>query len=535
MRKTIAKEYNKKTHNLKTFSIHETKRSSADVLKTLILDYKHFENMLLILMSQCYENKRYDILNLLQNKVVMKAISQKLKGKDKTKENIQQVYSYFERHELFQSMIDFSKNKLNGHNCSMIVERLKKDWNNSKERRKDYFKNPSQFSGEPQFPKPKKLQKISNYSIPLESSKWSIFNGYLGINLTKKQIKRKIGMDCDYLEDKIIKSITISLTHGHIYYNFNYILKKSIKLKKLSCLKDKVVKKQKEAGLDVGIINLASIFINDNTTQSLIIDGQRFKKYNSSFNRKIASLNEQIAKEVIEKKIIKNKNGEKIEVPLSYSEYGLKLRHLKDNITEERNRYFDDQFNKISKKILSYLKYHNVTDLVVSKNLSNTKTTGEIKQKKKSKQHFYQIPIGKLINLIIEKSPSFDIEVKDINEAYTSKTSSISGDVNEIVEIRKNNPTYVFKPTDLKGSRGLKNKSNKTKDRGLFFDNIINKVINSDLNGAANHVKVGFPNVDLSYLKTTLFKVCNPKKIKCEAEFEIFLKSQIGVDVKNYA
>lgn len=226
MRKTIAKEYNKKTHNLKTFSIHETKRSSADVLKTLILDYKHFENMLLILMSQCYENKRYDILNLLQNKVVMKAISQKLKGKDKTKENIQQVYSYFERHELFQSMIDFSKNKLNGHNCSMIVERLKKDWNNSKERRKDYFKNPSQFSGEPQFPKPKKLQKISNYSIPLESSKWSIFNGYLGINLTKKQIKRKIGMDCDYLEDKIIKSITISLTHGHIYYNFNYILKK---------------------------------------------------------------------------------------------------------------------------------------------------------------------------------------------------------------------------------------------------------------------------------------------------------------------
>ena len=40
---------------------------------------------------------------------------------------------------------------------------------------------------------------------------------------------------------------------------------------------------------------------------------------------------------------------------------------------------------------------------MISKNLSFTKTTGEIKMVKKTKQKFYQIPFGRLLNLIEEK------------------------------------------------------------------------------------------------------------------------------------
>ena len=57
------------------------------------------------------------------------------------------------------------------------------------------------------------------------------------------------------------------------------------------------------------------------------------------------------------------------------------------------------------------------------------------------------------------------------------------------------------------------------------FDYPINKIINSDLNGAANHIKVGFPNTDLSIFRNHLWKVCNPKMIKSSNEFDLYIKS----------
>jgi putative transposase len=47
----------------------------------------------------------------------------------------------------------------------------------------------------------------------------------------------------------------------------------------------------KEAGIDVGTNNLAAIFINDEITPSLIVDGRKYKDYNFKFNQLIAGLN----------------------------------------------------------------------------------------------------------------------------------------------------------------------------------------------------------------------------------------------------
>ena len=504
----------KDNYNLKTFSLHETKRSIADSLKQQILDYKHFENMLLILMHKCQENKDYEILELLKNKVIMKAISQKTKGKEKTQENIQKVNSYFSNNELFQNMIDFSKSNLNGHNVSMLVERVKKDWNNSKKKRDEYFKNTSNFKGVPHFPKAKKLQKTYQYSIPLEASKFSLKktkNYKLGFTLGKKQQHVYINVNNSYLKNKKIKALNVSLSHGHIYYNFTYAEKKGLSKKRRN-------QKQKEAGLDIGVINIASILINDFNSKSLIIDGQSFIHYNSQFNRKLAKINKDISKEVFEYKKLK-RMMKTIKIPNSYTERGIKLRHLKDNLFEKRKRYFDDQFNKLSKKILSYLKENNVNKLVLSKNLSFTKETGEIKMNKKTKQKFYQIPFGKLLNFIIQKSSSFNIDVIDIDEAYTSKTSCLSADVNHIQKQKKENPKLKFTSKDLKGSRGVKSR------RGLFLDNVLDVIYNSDLNGAANHIKVGFPKIKISELRNHLWKVCNPIKVKSVSDFDKILSN----------
>ena len=39
--------------------------------------------------------RNFEILNLLHNQVIMKAVSQKAKGKEKTKDNIKKTFSLF--------------------------------------------------------------------------------------------------------------------------------------------------------------------------------------------------------------------------------------------------------------------------------------------------------------------------------------------------------------------------------------------------------------------------------------------------------
>ena len=60
--------------------------------------------------------------------------------------------------------------------------------------------------------------------------------------------------------------------------------------------------------------------------------------------------------------------------------------------------------------------------------------------------------------------------------------------------------------------------------RGLFLDVVINKVLNADINGAVNHIKVA-TGKSFEWLKDKLFKLCNPIKIKSDYEFCRLLKS----------
>ena len=182
----------------KTFSIHEKDLKIVRHVKKAIFDYKHLENMLNILLQNelkkvnLVENKDdrdYTIFNLLLNPMIMKAVISNNLGGEKTKENIKLINDYFKDNELFISLKKMGE-ILNDKNISMIVRRLKKDWNNIFERRKDYFQDKSKFTGEPKFPKAKSLAKTYQYSIPLEESKFSLKRkNVLGLTLFKKQIQ----------------------------------------------------------------------------------------------------------------------------------------------------------------------------------------------------------------------------------------------------------------------------------------------------------------------------------------------------------
>ena len=429
----------------------------------------------------------------------MKAVLSNNSGGERTINTINQVNTYFQYNDLFQQAKDLYKG-LNDKNISMIIRRLNKDWKNYFTSLKDFYNgNINGLTGKPSYPKPKKLSKVFNYSLPLESSKISLKklkHGLLGINLGKEMFYTYIGKNIEYIQNKTISNVTVSYSHGHIYYQFTYIHNKTIEEnnEELNTFKMKIMK---AAGGDVGINNLLSIFVNDNTTRSLIVSGKELISYNVYFNKRLAKTNTLIANEVSSYKTLVGKDNKLYSVPESYTEVGKKLIYRREQLFERRKLYLDDYLNKVSKKVLTYLELNQVNLLLLSKNLNFTKTTGEIKMLKKVKQKFYQIPFDKLLNLINEKSSNYGIEVNFIDEAYTSKTSSISADVNLVQgkgklirdKQSKNIPIEErekITPNDLNGNRGVK----KGLGRGIYKDTEIKKVMNADLNGACNHIKV---------------------------------------------
>ena len=290
------------------------------------------------------------------------------------------------------------------------------------------------------------------------------------------------------------------------------------------------------------------------------MSGKKVISYNVNFNKRLSKLNTQIQNEVAVYKKITDKNNKTYQVPESYTQQGKELIYRRNQLYERRKLFFNDCYQKSSKKVLEYLKLNNVNKLVISKNLNFTKTTGEIKMQKSNKQKFYQIPFGMFLNLIESKCSNYGIEVININEAYTSKTSSISADINAVqsksrlFNINNNNSNNIeekedidikLTPNDLKGNRGVSKKKTtgntevklrknmkKKKGingRGLFLDTEINKVINADLNGACNHIKIHLKDKSKEMMesiqpKSHLFKWCNPIKIKSNDEFDKVLK-----------
>lgn len=552
---------------LKTFSIHESDLFLVNSISNSLFVYKHLENIINILLSQLLllqtdnidslssDNKEQlnTIFWLLLNPIIMKAVLSNNSGGLKTKDSITFINTYFKDNDLFQQAKALYKD-LNDKNISMLIRRLSKDWKNYFSSVKEFYSgNPKGLTGKPSHPKPKKLSKVFNYSLPLESSKLSLKKlnqGFIGINLGKEMIYTYIGKNINYIQNKTINNVTISYSHGHIYYQFTYIQPTDLTLntdnKDLTPNnnKNKEVAEIKEAGGDVGIINLLSLFINDNTTQSLIISGKELISYNVHFNKKLAKTNTLISQQVSSyKSIISKINNQTYKVPETYTDLGKQLIYRRNQLFERRKLYLEDYLNKVSKKILTYLQLNKVNLLVLSKNLNFTKTTGEIKMIKKTKQKFYQIPFGKLLNVIEQKSINYGIEVEWIDEAYTSKTSSISGDVNKVQgkgkvkreKTSKNLPiteNELITPNDLKGNRGVK----KGLGRGIYRDTEIKKIVNADINGACNHIKVYLGSKSKNMINTLkqqekyLWKWCNPVKIKSNHEFD---KVLIEMKIKN--
>lgn len=514
-----------KEKQLKTFSLHEKNMKYIAMMKKAVLRYKHLENMLNIILGKEAESifalpkdeRDFSFFNLLTNSIIMKAVISGNSGGEKTQVSIQKCKSFLiENHnELYQQLLSEGQ-QLNDKNISQIVTRLAKDWKNSFKNLNKYYTNPGKFTGKPEVPKPKKLSKVFNYSVPLEVSKFSLKKkDRLGINIWKK-MEYVFFRDNDYIKDKRINNVTVALSHGHIYYQISYEKKTENKLH----VKDETERKEKAAGLDIGVHHLFSLFVNDEKTESLVYRNAKMIHYNCSFNKHIAKLNNELTKHVAEYREITKKDGSVSKVPEKYTSYGQHIKKQMSNMFNARNLFFDGEMNKLSSALLNYLKNNAVSDLVISKNLSFVKTTGNIKQHKKTKQKFYQIPFGRLLNLLEEKAIKYNVKITDIDESYTSKTSSLTADVNKVKQMALRKEPIT--PAELSGVRGVKRGKI---TRGLFLDSVLNTLINADINAAVNHIKVGFSGcISTENLLKYRKKINNPVKIKSANEFSFFVK-----------
>ena len=332
----------------RVFEIRVTNSKDINYLKNYIFKYRHWQNILTILAIGLFKTNNKDYKHLLDYSIIRACIAD-TKGDKKKESIISYIKEKYKDNRLYQELLKVGK-ELKIHNLVEVTKRLKKDFSNYFRLLKEYKQNPNKFTGIPKLPKSKKLSNLINYSIPLDGYNSISLKkkNNIGINLSKRMRYIYIGKtdEIEIFKNKI-KSVNIKFQNNTIYLQFIY--EKETDIYK--------AKNTKYAGIDIGLNNLISLFIDDKTSNSLIIDGNKYKYYNYRYNKLISKLNQSISNEVIEWKT--DKKG--LKYPVKWSEKGVYLKNFKTYITQKRNEYFKNSFHKISKKIVEYLKLNKVS------------------------------------------------------------------------------------------------------------------------------------------------------------------------------
>ena len=196
--------------------------------------------------------------------------------------------------------------------------------------------------------------------------------------------------------------------------------------------------------IDLGLNNLITA-VNNNGCKPFIIKGGIVKSINQYYNKQLAYY-----------RSIETKKGNFNDTKR------MKRLHL------IRNNRLITLFHRISRNIINYCIQNNIGMIVIGYN-ANWKQNINIG--KKNNQKFIQLPFLKLVKQIEYKSKLIGIQVKRVDESYTSKCSFLD---NEPIE---NHEIYAGKRI----SRGL-------------FKTAKGILINADVNGAYNIMKKEFPN-----------------------------------------
>jgi len=507
----------------RTASFRITKTRDKRCLSRLLELALHFQNLIILLYSQAIEvgkqSEDAEMLKLAKyflDKGIMRAIAWGQSG-GKRAGIIAALKAKFGDWELFRSL-QATGQKLKDKNVYQLVGKIAAAY-------KSFWTKRAKKNSAPEFaharpPRPRKLKTLQSESffIPIDLACLSFKTAdVLAINLRPGEA---IAIDLPFQPllhivesfDQI-RQLEIGIRHGEIYLNFNY-------------LKATPVKEQgtHAAGLDLGINNIAAIYLDDNNldTPSLVISGQKYSSYNAEANRKIAKLKSKQSAMSKDANIHQAKD----------------LQKSINKAFRKRKDYFDTNMAKLAKRTCECLSECNVGTLVTSNNLTFLKNNRDKKSMgRQQNQRFYQMPLGKFLDYLQLNGRRYGIGVQMVDEAYTSKTSAISGDPslaqkedNLLKLLDKNKPRSEEVAAKSDKTRLVDALKGRRVSRSRFRDGPTGIVYHADVGAAFNHLRIFANGTMQPHSPSMRPKLVNPRKVHPHALNSFLDTGQIGID-----
>jgi len=301
---------------------------------------------------------------------------------------------------------------------------------------------------------PKYREKGGLYQITIAGNSISIQDGFLQIPLSrtysgvlnKHKIKIKFP---ERLVGKKINEVKIIPCYGGKFFKIAYCYE--VKEENLQ------LNPEKTLAIDIGLDNLATCVTNAGT--SFILDGRKIKSINRQWNKRKAYLQAILMKQK-QKKYFSN---------------------LLRRITLKRNNRVEDCLKKTARYIINFCIDNNIGTVVCGYNLDFKR---EINLGKNTKQNFVQISFGKLRSQLKTLCKHYAMKYIEQEESYTSKASFLDLDDIPIFDAEK---PYTGKFSGRRIKRGLYRAKN-------------GRIINADVNGAANILRKSKQNFDFEEL-----------------------------------
>jgi len=434
-------------------------------VKKLLYDLAHFRNLLIILIN----NYKFHFHEIPLNQSILYGLltDKGYKGEYQReyKKVLNNINTNTDLKELLEKLRIQKKKVDNNYLVQYIIRQVIKDFKSYLKSLKEFKRNPRKFRGIPRSPRPKKLELLIHFSVEANTNTFKQEKDFVLIRLKEGHyLKVKLPRNFNHR----VSSVRLKLFGDDIYADIVYECE----------FKEVEPKGNYRAGIDIGLDELLSVVSENPNLKSFIVSGTEIKSFNQWFNKEKAKLQSEIDR-------LKNENRKDKE----FHNLITKMRVL----SAYRRRWIDTQFHRISRKVVDILHKTGHKTIYIGKSALESKNG--INLGKKTNQAFVFIPFRKLIEMIKYKAKKLGMEVIEVDESYTSKTSPF-------VDILKASETKEF------GGERVGN---------LFKDRTIDKVFHADLVGALNIIRKGAKLPKLEFynnLKILFIKLCNPVRLK---------------------
>ena len=310
---------------------------------------------------------------------------------------------------------------------------------------------------------PKYRAKGSLFNLVLQSNAISIKDGFLSVPMSnafasiygREKIKIKLP---EHVPTNKIKEIRIIPILNGSKFKIQYVYE--VEPEQLNLNQNETL------AIDVGLENLATCISTVGT--SFIMNGRGIKSINRLWNKRRAELQSRLPKEQYTSNLIRR-------------------------LTLKRNNRVNDCIKKTARYIVNHCIENNIGTIVCGYNLDFKRS---INLGNKTNQNFTQISFGSLREQLENLCERYGMRYVEQEESYTSKASFL--DLDDIPIYNADNP-QEYKFSGERITRGLYKSSD-------------GRIVNADLNGAANILRKSSQNFDFEKLSRGL--LASPLRIR---------------------